>query len=71
MNRRRTRTLNRNFKVLGCVAGGVLAASAPAAVQAATVANPLCPNNTAFFSPGNGEDIVVPPGFRVSRDCVS
>jgi glucose/arabinose dehydrogenase len=67
MNRRRTRTLNRNFKVLGCVAGGVLAASAPAAVQAATVANPLCPNNTAFFSPGNGEDIVVPPGFRVSR----
>src|ERR1700693_3765574 len=66
MNRRRTRTLNRNSRVLGCVAGGVLAASAPAAVQAATVANPLCPNNTAFFSPGNGEDIVVPPGFKVS-----
>lgn len=40
------------------------AQSAP--VAAATVANPLCPTETAFFSPGNGEDIVVPPGFTVS-----
>jgi hypothetical protein len=35
--------------------------------QAATVANPNCPNNTALFNPDNGQDIVVPPGFKVSR----
>src|SRR5262249_21997240 len=29
-------------------------------------ANPLCRDNTALFNPGNGEDIVVPQGFRVS-----
>jgi glucose/arabinose dehydrogenase len=38
----------------------------PTSVSAATVANPLCPNNTALFNPGTGQDIVVPPGFKVS-----
>src|SRR5438552_2063342 len=38
----------------------------PASVFAATVANPLCPNNTALFNPGTGQDIEVPPGFKVS-----
>jgi hypothetical protein len=38
----------------------------PIAAQAATVANPLCPAETAFFAPGNGQDITVPPGFTVS-----
>jgi hypothetical protein len=38
----------------------------PAVGQAATVANPLCPGETVSFNPGNGEDIVVPPGFKVS-----
>jgi hypothetical protein len=33
---------------------------------ATTVTNPICPDNTAFFGPGNGEDIVVPPGYSVS-----
>jgi hypothetical protein len=33
---------------------------------AATVANPLCPTETAFFDPGNGGDIHLPPGFTVS-----
>ena len=28
--------------------------------------NPLCPGEDVFFNPGNGEDIVVPPGFKVS-----
>src|SRR5262245_6811190 len=28
--------------------------------------NPICTDNTAFYSPGNGEDIVVPKGFQVS-----
>jgi hypothetical protein len=38
----------------------------PAVAQAATVANPICPDNTALFNPDNGQDIVVPAGFRVS-----
>ena len=33
---------------------------------AATLSNPNCPVETAFYSPGNGEDIVVAPGFKVS-----
>jgi hypothetical protein len=31
-----------------------------------TVANPTCPDNTAFYDPGSGQDIVVPPGYTVS-----
>src|SRR6516165_10633993 len=37
-----------------------------AVAQAATVANPLCPTETAIYAPGHAQDIVVPPGFRVS-----
>src|SRR6267378_3809391 len=28
--------------------------------------NPLCPGEDVFYNPGNGENIVVPPGFQVS-----
>jgi hypothetical protein len=45
--------------------GGCLLLALPTA-YATTVANPICPDNTAFFDPGNGEDIVVPPGYSVS-----
>jgi glucose/arabinose dehydrogenase len=38
----------------------------PAFAAAPTVANPLCPDNTALFNPGGGEDIVLPAGFEVS-----
>jgi hypothetical protein len=38
----------------------------PIAAQAATVANPLCPTETAIYAPGHAQDIVVPSGFRVS-----
>jgi hypothetical protein len=38
----------------------------PTVGQAATVANPLCPAETAIYAPGNGQDIVVPSGFQVS-----
>src|SRR2546428_13842418 len=38
----------------------------PTAAYAATVANPLCPDNTALFNPDSGQDINVPPGFKVS-----
>ena len=53
--------------MLGYVSASVLASMVPVAAQAATVVNPICTNNTALFDPGNGQDIVVPPGFRVSR----
>src|SRR5712664_4233180 len=38
----------------------------PAFAVATTVVNPLCPDNTALFNPGGGEDIVLPSGFQVS-----
>ncbi len=34
--------------------------------EAITVANPICPDNTALFNPDDGKDIVVPAGFKVS-----
>jgi hypothetical protein len=56
----------RTLRLLSCAAG-VLVATLPVAAHAATVGNPLCPGEDVQFNPGNGEDIVVPPGFRVSR----
>ena len=40
----------------------------PTAGEAATptVANPICPVETAFFAPDQGQDIIVPKGFTVS-----
>ena len=38
----------------------------PSLGVAATVRNPICTVEDAFYSPGNGEDIIVPPGFKVS-----
>lgn len=38
----------------------------PCGALAATVANPLCPDNTALFDPDSAKDVVVSPGFTVS-----
>jgi hypothetical protein len=38
----------------------------PSTGGAAVVRNPICPVEDGFYSPGNGEDIVVPPGFKAS-----
>ncbi len=38
----------------------------PTLATAQTRGNPLCPGEDVFFNPGNGENIVVPPGFTVS-----
>lgn len=40
-------------------------AAVPAVGWAQTKANPNCPDETAFYNPGQGEDIVVPRGFKV------
>src|ERR1051325_4952644 len=42
-------------------AGAALAAQGALADKS----NPVCPEETAFYDPGNGEDIVVPRGFKV------
>jgi hypothetical protein len=38
----------------------------PVAAVAITVSNPQCTDNTALYDPGNGQNIVVPPGYTVS-----
>jgi len=37
----------------------------PSPAQAATVANALCPGEDVQFNPGNGDDILVPPGYQI------
>ena len=60
MQRKRLLTLNAALGVAPFL-------MSPIAVQAAdTVANPLCPAETAIFAPGSGQDIDVPPGFTIS-----
>jgi hypothetical protein len=50
------------------VAGGIAASLLTSVAGAApvTIANPLCPTETALFNPDQGQDIVVPTGFKVS-----
>src|SRR5580692_4727782 len=38
----------------------------PTVAGAATVANPICPAETVLFNPDQGQDIVLPTGFKVS-----
>lgn len=40
-------------------------AAVPVAGWAQSKSNPNCPEETAFYNPGHGEDIVVPKGFKV------
>ena len=61
-----TTASKRKVRLLGYVSASVLASMIPVAAQAAIVANPLCPANTAFFNPGTGQGINVPQGFKVS-----
>ena len=53
-------------RLLIALSGLVLLLALSQPTEGATVANPLCPVEVVFFSPGNGEDIVVPDGFKVS-----
>jgi hypothetical protein len=58
-----SRRLALNAKLLGCVAAIALM---PVTAQAVVAKNPICPTETANFDPGNGENIVLPPGFTIS-----
>ena len=44
----------------------IIAGPADRVRMRSTVGNPLCPGEEVSFNPGNGEDIVVPDGFKVS-----
>ncbi len=52
--------------ILSFVFAVALSPMLPASAAATTVANPVCPDNTALFNPDRGEDIVLPSGFQVS-----
>ena len=54
------------LRVRPVVAAVAAAFALPTAAYADTVANPLCTDNTALFNPDSGQDIHVPPGFKVS-----
>jgi hypothetical protein len=54
------------FRLLRTVLAIAPALALPSLASAATVANPLCPDNTALFDPGSGQDIRVPAGYTVS-----
>ncbi len=43
-----------------------LCLSLPLPVSAAVVHNPICPIETVFYNPSDGQDIVVPSGYKVS-----
>ncbi len=53
--------------LLLCSVAGCAFAVVPAAFAAPpTVTNPICPVETAYYQPGNGQNIVVPSGYTVS-----
>src|SRR5207244_8654469 len=54
------------LRIRPVVAAVAAAFALPSAAYADTIANPLCPDNTALFNPDSGQDIHVPPGFKVS-----
>ena len=59
-----SRSLRLSLVTASLIGAGLVAPEVAAA--ATVVANPLCQAETAFFGPGNGEDINVPAGFKVS-----
>jgi glucose/arabinose dehydrogenase len=50
-------------KIAALLAVAGTAVSPAAFAQSAT--NPICPEEAVYYNPGNGEDIVVPRGFKV------
>src|SRR2546430_7344734 len=65
-NRRREAQFARGDRGVGAPLVLAFACMLPLTVNAAVVANPLCPAETALYDPGNGQDISVPSGYVVS-----
>ena len=38
---------------------------APLVASAQLVGNPACPGEDVFYNPGNGEDVIVPDGYKI------
>src|SRR5207302_6929304 len=60
---REVRIRQRTAVLLGLV---LLTLPALGSAQSSPAINPLCTGETASYDPGNGQDIVVPPGYKVS-----
>ena len=60
------RVLRLSLLVLASLGILVIPRFAAVAAPLPTVGNLACPGEDVFFNPGNGEDIVVPAGFKVS-----
>src|SRR5438105_728183 len=65
-NRRREAPFARGDRGVGTPLVLAFACMLPLTVNAAVVANPLCPAETALYDPGNGQDISVSSGYVVS-----
>src|SRR5256885_14013893 len=65
-NRRREAPFARGDCPVGIRLGLAFACMLPLTVNAAVVANPPCPAETALYDPGQGQDISVPSGYGVS-----
>jgi glucose/arabinose dehydrogenase len=63
MNRSFTPKYKQSCVAVALALAGFAAAST---AWAQTGVNARCTDETVFFNPGNGEDIIVPPGYRVS-----
>jgi glucose/arabinose dehydrogenase len=69
--RKRQEEVMKSFVVPELKASNIAVAAALAGVAAVPTAvwadksNPVCPEESAFYNPGNAEDIVVPKGFKV------
>jgi len=51
---------------LAFLVANVLVVPLHPSLVSADVANPICPSEVVHFNPGDGQDIVVPAGFKVS-----
>src|SRR5947208_15556974 len=66
LNRRREAPFARGDFGVGIRLVLAFACMLPLTVNAAVVANPLCPAETALYDPGHGQDISGPSGYVVS-----
>ena len=51
--------------ILTTLLAAFLLGHVPPAAAVNTATNPICPAEEVFYNPGNGEDIIVPTGYKV------
>ena len=55
----------RRLLMLTTLLAAFLLVHVPLAAAVTTATNPICPAEEVFYNPGNGEDIIVPAGYKV------